>query len=101
MADLAMDWLVAALAGALVSLLYFAGLWWTVQRVAAARYPVVLLTASFLFRALLAVGALWLIVQGDVGRVLVALGAFLIVRSAVLWRVRPSPHQGRADVRGA
>jgi F1F0 ATPase subunit 2 len=100
MADAAMGWVVAALAGAIVSLLYFAGLWWTVQRVAGARYPVALVAASFLTRVLLAAGALWLIMQGDVWRLLVALVAFLIVRSAVLWRVRPLPHQGRPDVRG-
>jgi F1F0 ATPase subunit 2 len=100
MVELAIGWLVAALAGAFVALLYFAGLWWTVQRVAEARYPVALLAASFVLRAGLAVGALWLIMQGDVWRVLVALGAFLIVRAVVLWRVRPSLHEGRTGARG-
>jgi F1F0 ATPase subunit 2 len=99
--ELALGWLVAALAGAIVALLYFAGLWWTVQRVADARYPVALLAASFVFRAALAAGALWLIMQGDVWRLLVALGAFLIVRAAVLWRVRPAPRGRRAGTRGA
>ena len=100
MAELAIGWLVAALAGAFVALLYFAGLWWTVQRVAEARYPVALLAASFVLRAGLAVGALWLIMQGDVRRVLIALGAFLVVRAVVIGRVRPSLREGRPGARG-
>jgi F1F0 ATPase subunit 2 len=100
MGELAIGWLVAALAGAIVALLYLAGLWWTVQRAADARNPVALLAASFVFRAALAAGALWLIMRGDVRRLLVALGAFLIVRAAVVWRVRPTPREGRAGARG-
>lgn len=92
-------WLGAALAGALLGLTYFAGLWWTVQRVTRARHPVRLVAASFLLRAALAVAALFLIMSGEVMRLLVALGGFLLVRTLVLRRVRQgAPGGGR--VRG-
>lgn len=98
-ADNAIGWVGAAVGGAIVSLLYFAGLWWTVQRIAGARHPLALLALSFVFRAALAAGALWLMMQGEIVRLLVALAAFLLVRAAVLWRMRPPLHEVRADAR--
>jgi F1F0 ATPase subunit 2 len=83
-------WLGAALAGALLGLTYFAGLWWTVQRVRRARHPVLLVAASFGLRAALAVAVLFLIMSGEVMRLLVALGGFFLVRTVVLRRVRES-----------
>ena len=100
MPDAAIGWVLSALAGAVLALLYFAGLWWTVQRVADARHPIALLAVSFALRAAVAAGALLLIMQGDIGRLLVALGAFLIVRTAVLWRVRSAVPAGRSAARG-
>jgi F1F0 ATPase subunit 2 len=92
-------WLGAALAGALLGLMYFAGLWWTVQRVRRARHPVLLVAASFGLRAALAVAVLFLIMSGEVMRLLVALGGFLLVRTVVLRRVRqgvPGARRARA-----
>jgi F1F0 ATPase subunit 2 len=88
MPDQAAGWALAALAGALLGLLYFGGLWWTVRRVMVVKHPIVLVAGSFLVRAALAGGALLLIMDGDIVRLLVALGAFLFVRGIVLWRVR-------------
>jgi F1F0 ATPase subunit 2 len=91
----------AALAGALLGLAYFAGLWWTVRRAGRARHPAALVAASFVVRAALAVTALLYIMAGDVVRLLVALGAFLVVRTAALWRVRRGLHgAGRVRVDG-
>lgn len=93
----AIGWIVAAVAGALLSALYFAGLWWTVRRVPYTRHPATLIAVSFLVRAALAAGALWLVIGGDVVRLLAALGAFLLVRTAVLWRVRVADGSGIGD----
>jgi F1F0 ATPase subunit 2 len=84
--------LSAAIAGALLGLAYFAGLWWTVRRARRAQHPVALVAVSFVVRAALAVTALLFIMSGDVARLLVAMGAFLAVRTAVLWRVRRGMH---------
>lgn len=82
----------AALGGALLGLAYFAGLWWTVRRARRARHPAALVAASFVARAALAATALVSIMAGDVVRLLAALGAFLAVRTAVLWYVRRGLH---------
>jgi F1F0 ATPase subunit 2 len=96
MADAAAGWLVPALAGALLAVAYLAGLWWTVQRVVHARHPVALVAVSFVVRTALVVGGLWLIMDGSVMRLLPALGGFLAVRAAVLWRVRAGAHAPHA-----
>lgn len=96
MADAAAGWLVPALAGALLALVYLAGLWWTVQRVAHVRHPVALVAVSFVARTALVVGGLWLVMDGQVVRLLVAFGGFLVVRAAVLWRVRAGAHRAHA-----
>jgi F1F0 ATPase subunit 2 len=92
-------WLGAALAGALLALTYFAGLWWTVQHVTRTRHPVLLVVVSFGLRTALAVAVLFVIMSGEVMRLLVALGGFLLVRTVVLRRVRqglPGARRARA-----
>jgi F1F0 ATPase subunit 2 len=86
----AVAWVGAALGGALLALVYFAGLWWTVRRATQVRHPLALVAVSFVLRAALAVAVLLLIMGGDVVRLLVALGGFLVVRTVVLSRVRQS-----------
>jgi F1F0 ATPase subunit 2 len=93
-------WLGAALGGALLALVYFAGLWWTVRRVTTARRPVAFVAGSFVLRATVAAAVLLLIMGGDLVRLIAALGGFLIVRTVVLWRVRqgdlPAGRRARA-----
>jgi F1F0 ATPase subunit 2 len=93
----AAGWVGAALVGAVLGLGYFAGLWWTVQRAKRVRHPEALVAASFVLRAAVAVVVLILIMGDDVWRLLAALGGFLVVRTAVLWRVRRDlRHEPRA-----
>lgn len=95
----AAGWLGAALGGALLALVYVAGLWWTVQRVTRTRHPLALVAASFALRAALVVAVLLLIMGGDVVRLLVALGGFLMARAMVLWRVRQGHQHGAGRAR--
>jgi F1F0 ATPase subunit 2 len=92
----AAGWALAAGGGALVALLYLAGLWWTVQRVPRTRHPVALVAGSYVLRAMMVVGALVLIMNGDVVRLLAALGGFLLVRALVLRKVRAGVHRPHA-----
>ncbi len=77
-------WLLAIAGGGAVGALYFATLWWTVQRAARAARPVLLVAGSFLVRGLLAAALLVGLAGGDAGRLLAAVGAFLLVRTAVV-----------------
>lgn len=81
-------WLAAAVGGAMLALVYLGGLAWTVQRVRGARRPLGWLIGSFVLRGALVAIGLVVIMQGDVTRLLVAAGAFMLTRAAVLGRVR-------------
>ena len=97
-------WLLAIAGGAVVGTLYFAGLWWTVQRAARTSHPVMFVAGSFLIRGMLAAALLVGLAGGNPGRLLGAVAAFLAVRTVVvrLARVRissisatrPSPEKG-------
>ncbi len=83
-----MGWALAVAGAAAVAALYFAGLWWTVQRAAGATRPVLLLAASFLVRGVAAAALLLVLAGGDPWRLMAAAGAFLAVRTLVVWRAR-------------
>lgn len=78
---------LAALAGAALGLLHFAGLWWTVERLARGRGRVGLLLASALVRLAVVAGGLFLIMQGSWTRALAALAGLLLARALVLRRL--------------
>jgi len=81
-------WLLAVVVGGVVSVLYFSGLWWTVQRVPRSRNPALLVAASYLVRTAIAAAALIVVASGDALRVLAGLASFLAVRMVVVRSVR-------------
>ncbi len=86
--------LALALAGGLViGAVYFAGLWWTVQRLPHARRPWLLVLGSSFVRTVLAVALLWLLSGGQWQRLVAGLLGFVLARlvvTRVLGR-RPAP----------
>lgn len=74
------------LCGAVASWLYFAGLWWTVQRIADVRRPQLVLVGSFVARAVL---LLWVVAGLATWSVAALLGAavgFWAMRRRVVGR---------------
>lgn len=104
MTDTQAAWLLAIAGGGAVGALYFASLWWTVQRVPRASHPVLLIAGSFLIRGMLAAALLVGLAGGDPWRLIGAVGAFLVVRTIVVRLARgrapslpahrPSPEEG-------
>lgn len=88
MTDTGFARLLAIVGGAGVGALYFAGLWWTVQRAARTSHPVMLVAGSFLIRGILAALLLVGLSGGDPWRLLGAVGAFLVVRMIIVRIVR-------------
>ncbi len=70
----------------LTGLLFFGGLWLTVQRLPTARWPGLLLFASFALRALLAIGGFVLVMAGQWSRLLAGLLGFLLARIVLVRR---------------
>lgn len=82
--------LLAVSCGVAIGAGYFAGLWWTVRRVGTSRRPGLLVFSSFLVRAGLTVGALYLILGARWERLLLSLLGFLLVRSLCVRRWCPA-----------
>jgi F1F0 ATPase subunit 2 len=80
----------ALFAGVLIGLLFFGGLWWTVQKAMCSKQPGLLFAASFFLRTALTLGAFYLVGSGRWQRILMCLigfvlGRIVIKRLSVKW----------------
>jgi F1F0 ATPase subunit 2 len=91
--------LLPAAGGAVLGGLYFGGLWATVRRLPDARWPAALALLSFVARTVLAALGLALLLAGEPARLVVALVAFVAVRTLLVRRVRPRPDLGTGGAR--
>jgi F1F0 ATPase subunit 2 len=73
----------APLAGMCIGMMFFAGLWWTVQRAATSRQPGILFAGSFLLRTALALGGFYLVGKESWPRLVLCLVGFIVGRILV------------------
>jgi F1F0 ATPase subunit 2 len=83
--------LLAFFAGMGAGLFYFAGLWWTVQRLPAARQPALVTFGSFLVRTGVSLVTFYFASGGHWQRILASLLGFIIVRVFLVRRIRSAP----------
>lgn len=69
-----------ALAGVLFGLVYFGGLWLTVQQVVRVKNPLLLFAGSFILRLGLVLAGFYLVLDGRIERLAVCLVAFFLTR---------------------
>jgi F1F0 ATPase subunit 2 len=88
----ALGWLVAAFGGALLGLIYFAGLWLTLARLPQRAHPALWVFGSFTLRLALCAAGFYLILGPDrsLPRLGVALLAFIALRVLLVRRLRPA-----------
>ena len=75
--------ILALLAGVLIGVFFFGGLWWTIQRSIVSTQPAVLVVGSFLLRILVTVMGFYLALQDGWQSLVACLGGFLVARIAV------------------
>lgn len=85
----------AFIAGLILGGLYFGLLWATVRRLPQARRPGLLAAASLVVRILLLAGGLWVVMQGEALRLLVALAGVLAARTLMIRRIGPGGEGAR------
>ncbi|MFW6162847.1 MAG: ATP synthase subunit I [Planctomycetota bacterium] len=91
-------WLVAALvAGGLIGLVYYGGLWLTVRRLPQSRHPAALSFGSFVVRMALAAVGFWLVMGDRWERAVVALAGALVVRTVLVHRLSPRNRPGESQ----
>ncbi len=78
-----MSILLAFMAGVLLGVLFFAGLWLTVRAIPAARHPVLLALGSFWTRTVVTLGGFLLVARSSWQNALACLAGFLMGRLMV------------------
>ncbi len=80
-----MNILVSLLAGIAIGFFFYAGLWFTVQRLVTTRHPVVLTLVSFWGRTIIALAAFLLVMNGRWQNGIAALAGFGAGRVVAGW----------------
>ena len=82
---------LALLAGALLGVFFFGGLWWTIQKGVASETPALWFLGSLLLRTSLVLAGFYLAAQGHWSRLAACLLGFLIARLIVVRRLTRAP----------
>ena len=90
-----LDLALAALAGAFLGILYFGGLWWTIQRISQAGQSVWLLAVSFILRTVLVIGGFFIITDGKLERLAVSMLTFFVTRFVFIRYFSPERNDER------
>jgi F1F0 ATPase subunit 2 len=84
-----MMFVIAVLAGILFGVIYFGGLWLTIQKMGQMDRPILLLTGSFIVRLALVLVGFYLVSNGRIELLGVSLVAFFVTRFIFISRIRP------------
>ena len=86
------------LAGLILGLVYFGGLWFTVKRTIANEHSHFWLLPSLFLRMAIVLLGFYFVSQGKLLNLLVCFCAFLLVRIVLVRRLRPSRNQPGAKI---
>lgn len=84
---------LAVFAGAILGLIYYGGLWWTVRRLQTTQQTGLLFAASFVIRTVAVIAGFLLVSRGDWLLIVVALVPFIVVRLILTRRWGPKFEQ--------
>ena len=93
-------WVAALLAGGLLGVFFFAGLWWTVRRSALSPTPARWFLGSLILRIAIVLAGFYVVGAGQPVRLGLCLLGFLLARAIVLLVTKPTP-DAAATISGA
>jgi F1F0 ATPase subunit 2 len=76
--------------GVLLGVMFFGGLWWTVQKGVSSKWSALWFFGSLLLRTSIALAGFYFIARGHWEKLLVCLVGFIMARSVVIWLTRSS-----------
>ena len=82
--------LLALVAGGLLGVMFFGGLWWTVQKGVSSKHPALWFFGSLLLRTSIALAGFYFVFGGHLERLLLCLVGFVMARFVVTWLALPS-----------
>jgi F1F0 ATPase subunit 2 len=80
---------LALLGGILLGIIFFGGLWWTVQRGVSSKQPAVWFFASLMLRTAIVVVGFYFVMHGDWRRVVASLLGFILARLCIVRLTSP------------
>lgn len=86
--------ILSGLVGAVLGVLFFGGLWWTVRKALASPYPAMWFLTSMLLRMGVVLSGFYYVSDGQWKRLVAALLGFIIARFGVMWLTRVPNRQG-------
>lgn len=75
--------LTAGLTGALLGVVFFAGLWWTVRRALSSAQAALWFSGSFLLRTAIVLAGIYFVSRGDWRRMVGCMVGFLLARTVI------------------
>ncbi|MRR08237.1 MAG: ATP synthase subunit I [Deltaproteobacteria bacterium] len=86
---------MSALAGLLLGLFYFGGLWLTVRKLPGSGNPGILVLGSFVVRLLVTLCGMYLVMDGEWERLVTCLAGFLLMRIVLTGLLGPARNESR------
>ncbi len=86
---------LSALAGLLLGLFYFGGLWLTVRKIPGSGNPGILILGSFVVRLLVTLSGMYLVMDGKWERLVACLAGFLVLRIVLTRILGPASGESR------
>jgi F1F0 ATPase subunit 2 len=77
--------------GTILAMFYSGALWWTVNRLPAAKQPVLLILASYWLRMAVVAACLYLVMDHSWDRLAASFAGFFITRTLLVRRAREQP----------
>ena len=75
--------------GFVLGLVFFGGLYWTIQQLPTVRHPSLLMAASMLVRMAVLLAGLYFLMAGGIKNLLAAVVGVMLVKVVMIARVRP------------
>jgi F1F0 ATPase subunit 2 len=99
-----LSWVLAAVGGGLLGVLFFGGLWWTVRKAVRSSRPAGWLLGSGLVRTSVVLSGFYLLGRDDWRRLVAGLIGFIVARLLVIRLTRPlaeKPSRGMKEANHA
>ncbi len=80
--------IMACIAGTALGVIFFGGLWWTVQKGVSSTHPAILFLFSAVLRMAIVLLGFYFVSGGELYRLLACVSGFFIARIAIAWFMR-------------
>lgn len=91
---------VSLIAGGILGVIFFGGLWWTVRKGASSKHPALLFFSSLMLRTSIALAGFYFVAGGHLNLLLLCLVGFVVARMIVMRLTRTADRQVHAVQEG-